>query len=155
MLAQGSLKVLTQTANERVMMMFLPQLLLSEEVEQFLPAIDQSFETLLRSRRHEGGRWLEEPAIVGQDEGVNAVGFGEQATGPGKVTHLAGIDQRERDLLLVEGFQEWIFISAGGFTDHLDRTAATAEGCARGADGLCDHAKKYQRASLPAGWYRG
>jgi hypothetical protein len=127
MFSQGSLKVLAQAANERVMMMFLPQLLLSEEVEQFLPAIDQGFETQLRSRRHEGGRWLEEPAIVGQDEGINTVGFGEQATGPGKITHLAGIDQRERDLILVEGLQEWIFISTGSFTDHLDRTAATAE----------------------------
>src|SRR5580698_7028196 len=110
------------------MVMFGPQLLLRQELEKFLPAIDQGFEALLRSRWHGCGRGLKDLAVTCQEGGVDPVGFGEQTAGASKVTDLAWVDQSEGDLRLVEGFQKRVFIAPGGFANHVDRAGVATDG---------------------------
>lgn len=128
MFSEGSLKALRRAADERVMVMFGAKLLLGQEAKEFLSAMHQSFEALLRSRWHGRRHGLKYLAVTSQDGGVNPVRFGEQTAGPGKVTDLAGVDQGKGDLFLVESFQKGVFISPRSFANHMDGAATAAEG---------------------------
>ena len=67
-----------------------------------------------------GGSGSVRRPLIGQHPGVEAVGFGENATGAGKVAHLAGIDDADGQAALVAMSHEGALIAAGGFAHEMD-----------------------------------
>ena len=63
---------------------------------------------------------MEDATIIGQEKGIDAIGFGELAAGAGKVARQAGIDDADGDAGLVQGSDEGLVVRPGGFADDVD-----------------------------------
>ena len=97
--------------------MFGAMSLLRVKREQFLPAGDQGSQALLGGTGRQRGRGLEKPPVFGEDGGIQPVRFGEQSLGAGKVAGMAGIEERDGQLRLMQRLQQEVFVTAGGFAD--------------------------------------
>ncbi len=61
------------------------------------------------------------PAKLGQQRGIDPIGFGAQGAGFGEVPHPRGFDNRHGDAGLVAGGHDGLLITARGFTDDQHR----------------------------------
>jgi hypothetical protein len=73
--------------------------------------------------RHFG---FEVGAIVGEDGGIDGIGFGAPALGPGEVTDAAGFDDADGNIGGLKRQHDRLFIAAGGFTNDV-RSAVRAQ----------------------------
>src|ERR1017187_4199404 len=98
-------------------MMFGAMLLLRVQREQFLPTGDQGGQALLGGTGRQRGRGLEKLSVFGEGGATQPIRFGEQSLGAGKLAGMAGIEERDGQGGLVEGLQQEVFVTAGGFAD--------------------------------------
>ncbi len=80
-----------------------------------------------------GGCRLHRLAVVGQQQGIDGVGLGELATGPGKITRKARVDHADGDGRLVQGGDKLPVVRPGGFADDVDRCPAAGEDLDQGS----------------------
>jgi len=66
------------------------------------------------------GSRMEGRSVLGEDFGIDSVGFGGAAFGAGEVTELARVDAGERDLGLMEGIHQGLFVPSGGLQDDME-----------------------------------
>ena len=59
-------------------------------------------------------------SVIGNNAGVEAVGFGENTPGTGKVADLARVDDAYYDVVSVKVIDQGILVSAGGFANDVD-----------------------------------
>jgi len=94
----------------------------SADLLELLAAGNQFGQLALGQAGRGGCGGLEAPPEVGQDRGIEAVGFGEMALGAREIAHVTGIDDSDGESGGLEGGAGGAFIAAGGFTDDLERT---------------------------------
>jgi hypothetical protein len=59
-------------------------------------------------------------AVGGEDGGINVIGLGALAGGPGEVPDAGGVQDADRKLGLMQRGDHVAFVTAGGFTDDMN-----------------------------------
>src|SRR5262245_25198177 len=89
-------------------------------VDQLLQPLSQPHQLFLSFGHCRSRFGLESLAILGQHLRIDAIGFRPLATSLGCRSHLGRIGDRDRDLLLVQRFDQGLFVAAGGFTNDVN-----------------------------------
>ena len=74
---------------------------------------------------------MKDATIIGQEKGIDAIGFGELAPGTGEVAGQAGINDADGDIGLMEESDKGLVVRSGGFADDMDGLGAFAEASAQ------------------------
>jgi hypothetical protein len=128
--------VLVQLAVQRRWCGEAPVALGGEQLDQLAAARHQRGEGATRLVREGPRLWPDRVGEVGEDGGIQAVGFGQGARGTGKVADLAGVDGYHGQAGGRQGCGEWPLQAAGGFQDdECGRQGAEAQH-ERGAGGF-------------------
>ena len=122
--------------DEEVVVMFGAVGFLDDEAEQFLAAAHQVGEPLEGGGAWRGGRGQEKAAVLGEDDGIDGVGLGEDAFGAGQIADSAGVHEGDRNLGEVEGLEEGVLIAAGGLANELDGAWDAFEDRTEGSESL-------------------
>ena len=119
------LAVLAHT--ERIGVMFGAVGFHGASVDELPPALGHICQPLLLDRK--SGRWggLKGGAIVGEDGGIDGIGFGALALGAGEIADSAGFQDADGEVGGLEHTHDGLFVTAGGFTDDVGVGVGTEE----------------------------
>ena len=91
-----------------------------EGLLELAAALDQRGQPVGQRAGWRGGTRAHGGAELGDDGGVDRVGFGSPATGPGVMPDASGLDDAGGDPRCPDGADRGLFVTAGGLTDELD-----------------------------------
>ena len=91
-----------------------------QHFQELFAATDQFGQLLLVLGTRGSGFGVEGLAIIGQNLGIEGIGFGALALGTSEKPDASRVKDADGDGGLVQGRDQFAFITAGGFTDDLD-----------------------------------
>ena len=88
-------------------------------VDELAAALGQVRQLLLGRGNGRRGGGLEGAPISGEDGRVDGIGFGALALGAGEVPDATRFEQTDGNIRRLEGTHDRLFVTAGGFADHM------------------------------------
>ena len=98
-----------------------------EAEDELAAALADIRQALLLGGQRRSGRRLKGLAVMGQDGGVDGIGFGALTLGAREVTDSCGFDDADRDAGGLEDANHGQFITAGGLADQMGRGMGSEE----------------------------
>ncbi len=89
-------------------------------LDQLRKPLSQRHQLVLAGASGWGGFGLIALAVIGQQGGINTVGFGPFSLRQGGCAHLRGVGNRDGDLRLMHGLDQQPLVATGGFTHHMN-----------------------------------